>query len=200
MLLDLQVIPLKLKIHSDPGYVEYTHGSADLKITRERHGLAVNTQHARLSIDTFDCRNSIVPTTATSIKTAADQGIQAAQAAAAEFAMQGKRAMNAPIGGEVITQFAKELMFKNMKTNIGIEFIPKVPPKITYIPGSMEMQFEADRLNFDWRVQPPQFKLHRAHADISVAQYPDVKITYTAPPLYVPRSANPGYHPINTKA
>ena len=62
------------------------------------------------------------------------------------------------------------------------------------------MKYETDRLQFDWQINPPHFECIPADVDITMTQRPDVQITYVGSPIYVPRSADPNYRPIDVRA
>ena len=56
---------------------------------------------------------------------------------------------------------------KNYKPNVGLEFLPSVPPEITWDPGEMHIRYEMDKLNFDWRMNEPQFEFTPSRYSIS---------------------------------
>ena len=57
----------------------------------------------------------------------------------------------------------------------------------------MQIRFEMDKLNFDWRMNQTSFEFTPGDIQISVTQQPDVQIKYVGGPLYVPPSADPNY-------
>lgn len=73
-----------------------------------------------------------------------------------------------------MTQFAADTAAKDVKTNIGIQFFPSVGPELDWDPGEVNIRFEMDKLNFDWRVNQTQFKFIPGDIEISVKQQPDV--------------------------
>jgi hypothetical protein len=99
-----------------------------------------------------------------------------------------------------VTQFAADAVNKDLKTNVGIKFIPTVGADITWDPGELNIRFEMDKLNFDWRVNQTQFKFTPGDIEISVKQQPDVIIKYVGGPIYVPPSTDPDYEPVDTQA
>ena len=100
----------------------------------------------------------------------------------------------------MVTQFAADAQNKNYKPNVGLEFLPSVPPEITWDPGEMHIRYEMDKLNFDWRVNQPHFEFTPGDIELSVKQQPDVIIKYVGGPLYVPPSADPNYTPTDVEA
>ena len=145
-----------------------------MEISRDNGGLSIKSRPIRLNIDTFESRNSVVPTAVRSIQQSAEKGRQAAYQATATYAQQGELLLKTQIGEELVTQFAADTAAKDVKTNIGIQFLPWVnQTQFKFIPGDIE---------------------------ISVKQQPDVIIKYIGGPLYVPPSADPDHEPIDVQA
>ena len=130
----------------------------------------------------------------------AQRGEEAAYQATATYAQQGQLLLKAQVGEELVTQFAQDAMNKNLKTNVGIEFLPTVGPEISCDPGEMNIRFEMDKLNFDWRQSKGNFEFIPGDIEISVKQRPDVIIKYIGGPIYVPPSSDPDYEPVDVHA
>ncbi|MBR2894352.1 MAG: hypothetical protein IKC03_01665 [Oscillospiraceae bacterium] len=192
-LIEITTVPIEIEMKVTDAKLEYARGVADLEIARNDGGLSIKSRPIRLNLDTFEARNSITPSVATSIEQSADKGTQAAYEATAAYARQGKLLLTAKIGQEMVTQFAKEAQFQDVKTNVGIEFLPSVGPELNWDPGDMQIRYEMDKLNFDWRLNHPQFEFTPGDIQISVTQKPDVEIKYVGGPLYVPPSSDPNY-------
>lgn len=64
----------------------------------------------------------------------------------------------------------------------------------------MNIRFEMDKLNFDWRVNQTKFEFIPGDIEINVKQKAEVIIKYIGGPLYVPPSADPDYEPVDVKA
>ena len=199
-LIEIKNVPIEIEMKISHAKLEHTRGTADLEISRDKGGLSIRTKPIRVNIDTFEARNSICPTTITSIEQSAERGKQAVYEATATYAQQGQLLLNAKIGQELVTQFAAEAMMKDVKTNVGIDFIPKAGAEISWDPGELNIRFEMDKVNFDWRMNQPQFEFTPGDIELSVTQRPEVVITYVGGPIYVPRSADPNYQPIDVEA
>ena len=199
-LIEIKNVPIEIEMKISHAKLEHTRGTADLEISRDKGGLSIRTKPIRVNIDTFEARNSICPTTITSIEQSAERGKQAVYEATATYAQQGQLLLNAKIGQELVTQFAAESMMKDVKTNVGIDFIPKTGAELSWDPGELNIRFEMDKVNFDWRMSQPQFEFTPGDIELSVTQRPDVVITYVGGPIYVPRSADPNYTPIDVEA
>lgn len=199
-LIEIKTVPIEIEMKVSHAKLEYTRGTADLEISRGDGGLSIKSRPIKLNIDTFEARNSVVPTAMRSIEEYAQKGQQASYTATATYAKQGKMFLEAKIGENVIGQIAAESTMKNYHPNSGIEFLPSVPPEITWDPGEMEIRYEMDKLNFDWRVNQPRFEFTPGDIELSVTQQPDVIIKYVGGPLYVPPSSDPDYRSVDVEA
>lgn len=199
-LIEIKTVPIEIELKSSPAKLEYTRGTVDLEISRGEGGLSIKSRPIKLNIDTFEARNSIVPTAMRSQEQAAQRGQQASYTATATYARHGQMLLNAKIGEDVLTQFAAEAATKDLKPNVGLQFLPSVPPEITWDPGEMQIRYEMDKLNFDWRMNEPTFEFTPGDIELTVTQQPDVIIKYVGGPLYVPPSADPNYTPVDVEA
>ena len=199
-LIEIKTVPIEIEMKISHAKLEYSRGTADLEISRNKGGLSIKSKPIHLNIDTFEARNSVVPTTATSIEQSAQKGKQAVYEATASYAQQGQLLLKAKIGQEMITQFAADAQAKDVKTNVGLDFIPKAGAELSWDPGELNIRFEMDKLNFDWRLNQTQFEFTPGDIEISVTQRPDVVITYVGGALYVPPSSDPNYEPVDVKA
>ena len=180
--------------------LEYTRGTADLEISRGEGGLSIKSRPIKLNIDTFEARNSVVPTAMRSMEQYAQQGQQASYTATATYAQQGQMLLDAKIGQDMITQFAADATMKNYKPNVGLEFLPSVPPEITWDPGEMHIRYEMDKLNFDMKVANGNFEFVPGDIELSITQHPEVRIEYIGGPIYVPPSSDPNFEPLDVRA
>ena len=192
-LIEITTVPIEIEMKVTDAKLEYARGTADLEISRNDGGLHIKSRPIRLNVDTFEARNSIVPTTATSISQAADKGRQTSYEATAAYARQGKLLLTAKVGEDMISQIAAQQQAQNVNTNVGIEFLPTVGAELNWDAGDMQIRFEMDKLNFDWRMNHPSFEFTPGDIQISVKQHPSVQIKYVGGPLYVPPSADPNY-------
>ncbi len=199
-LIEIKTVPIEIEMKVTHAKMEYSRGTAELEISRGDGGLSIKSRPIRLNIDTFEARNSVCPTAMRSVEQYAQQGKQASYEATATYAQQGQLLLDAKIGQELVTQFAADAQNRNLKTNVGLEFLPSVGPEISWDPGEMQIRYEMDKLNFDWRVNQPQFEFTPGDIELSVKQQPDVVIKYIGGPLYVPPSADPEYQPIDVEA
>lgn len=199
-LIEIKSVPIEIEMKVSHARLEYTGATADLEISRSRGGLSIRTKPIRLNIDTFEARSSVVPTAPQAIRQSAEKGVQASYQATAAYAQQGQLLLKAQVGQELVTQFASEAMTKDLKTNVGIKFIPTTGPEVDWDAGEMSIRFEMDKLNFDWRVNQARFEFVPGDIEISVTQRPEVVIKYIGGPLYVPPSSDPDYESVDVQA
>lgn len=200
-LIEITTVPIEIKMNIRHASLEYSRGTAEMEISRsDEGGLDIKSHPIRLQLDSYEARNSVVPTATRSISQAAQAGRQAAYEATATYAQQGQILLNAKVGQDVIGQFAEESQEKDVKTNVGLDFIPKTGVDVDWEDGSMEIRYKMDKLNFDWKIDSGKFKFTPGDIEISVEQQPDVIIRYMGGPIYVPPSANPNYEPIDVEA
>ena len=199
-LIEIKTVPIEIEMKVTHAKMEYSRGTAELEISRGEGGMSIKSRPIRLNIDTFEARNSVCPTAMRSVEQYAQQGKQASYEATATYAQQGQLLLDAKIGQELVTQFAADAQNRNLKTNVGLQFLPTVGPEISWDPGEMHIRYEMDKLNFEWRVNQPQFEFTPGDIELSVKQQPDVVIKYVGGPLYVPPSADPDYRPVDVEA
>ena len=66
--------------------------------------------------------------------------------------------------------------------------------------GQMEIRYEMDKMNFDWKIDRGSFEFTPGDIELIVEQRPSVTFKYMGGPIYVPRSADPNYEPVDVKA
>ncbi|MEG1684214.1 MAG: DUF6470 family protein [Oscillospiraceae bacterium] len=199
-LIEIKTVPIEIEMKTTNAKLEYARTTADMEISRDQGGLNIKSRPIKLNLDTFEARSSLAPTLKRAVSQEAEKGQQAAYEATATYAQQGQLLLKTKIGQERITQFATEAQFKNTKSNVGIQFLPSAPPEISWDEGDMSIRYDMDKLRFDWKFGEGNFKFTPGDIQVSVTQRPDVVIKYIGGPLYVPRSANPDYEPVDVKA
>lgn len=145
-------------------------------------------------MDTFEARDSIRPSSAKSlVRDYFQKGKNAAYEATATYAQEGQILLSATLGDDALDQIIKQR--NTVNTDYGLDFIPKAQPNINWSKPNMTIQYEMDKLNFDWKINKTGFEFIPGSIEFSITQQPDVKIEYVGDPIYVPPSANPNYTP-----
>ncbi|MCI9045338.1 MAG: hypothetical protein HFJ96_08050 [Peptococcaceae bacterium] len=199
-LIEIKTVPIEIEMKTTNATWEYRRGTAEMEIRREKGGLKINSRPIRVQMDTFEARNSVSPTPMRSVEQSAQRGRQAAYEATAAYARHGKLLLNAKVGEDVVTQIATEPQQEAMNVTVNLDFLPKGGVEMDWQAGEMQIRYEMDKLNFDWKVDNASFEFVPADIEISVAQMPDVIIKYVGGPLYVPPSADPDYQPVDVQA
>ena len=198
-LIEIKTVPIEIQMKVTHARLEYARGTAQVEISRNKGGLNIRSQPIKVNLDTFEARNSVMPTTSTLIRQQAQAGIQGAYQATAVLAKEGRMMMEARIDQDVIPQLAKAQNL-GQPTNVNIDFIPTTGPDISWDGGEMSIRYEMDKLNFDWRMEQMSFTFVPGDIEFTMTQRPDVIVKYVGGPLYVPPSADPDYEPLDVNA
>jgi len=199
-LIEITTVPIQIQMTIHDAKWEYKNATAEMEINRSKGGLDIKSRPIRLNLDSFEARNSVSPTVFSNVRQYSAEGKQAAYEATATYAQHGKLLLDAKVGEELVTQFAAEAQAKNVKMNVGLDFIPKADVEMTTEDGDIQIQYEMDKLNFDWKIDNGEFQFTPGDIEISIAQQPDVIIKYLGGPIYVPPSADPNYEPVDVRA
>ncbi len=198
-LIEIQSVPIEIQMKTTNANLEYARGTAQMEISRNEGGLHIKSRPIQVKIDTFEARNSIVPSTIRSIEQNAQEGKSQVYSATAQIAQEGRRMMEAPAGQNVLNQVAQSATNTGLP-NINVTFLPSTGPEFSFEGGEMNIRYEMDKLNFDWRLNQMDFTFEPGDVEFTVTQQPDVIIKYVGGPLYVPPSADPNHEPIDVKA
>ena len=198
-LIEITTVPIQIEMKTTNAKLEYARGTAEMEISRDNGNLQIKSRPIKVNIDTFEARNSLSPTLARYLEQSAQKGQQAAYEATATYARQGQLLLQTQVGEELVTKFAEDAMMKDVKTNVGIDFLPDPGAEITWDPGEMNIRYEMDKLNFDWRMNEGSFEFTPGDIEFTVTQRPDVVIKYIGGPIYVPPSSDPNYEPVDVK-
>lgn len=188
-LLQITSVPINYELKITHARLERQSGTADLEISRDKGGLHIKSKPVKLNVDSFDARNSVVPTVATAIKQNRDKGINAAYSATAQYASEGKLLVRAKIGqgAETIDQIMAQRTARPTGA-FELGFIPSAPVEMSATEPDFTIEYEMDRLNFDWMIDKGQVDFIPGDVELSITQHPEVKIEYVGKPLYVPPS------------
>lgn len=193
-LIKITNVPITVEMKSTNAQIQRSAQSVDLDISRtEGGGLRIKSNPIKVSIDTFEARNTIAPTTKRSIEQAAQKGKNAAYEATAKLAREGQMLMDAKLsGGKALDQiFASDAMAPTGEFTLSR--LPGAPPEINWSDPDISIEYDMEKLNFDWRIQKGDFEFIPGTIEFSIAQKPDVIIEYIGSPIYVPKSADPNF-------
>ena len=198
-LIEITTVPIEIQMKVTNAQLQYSRGTAQMEVTRDRGGMQLRSRPIRVNIDTFESRSSVTPTTPQVIQQQAAQGVQGAYRATAVMAQEGRMMMEAQIDQDVIPQLARQQTLGE-PLNLNVQFLPSAAPNISWEGGEMSIRYELDKLNFDWRMEQMHFTFVPGDIEFTMTQRPDVIIKYVGGPLYVPPSADPDYEPVDVQA
>ena len=202
-LLQIKTIPVNYELTVHNARLEIKSGTAELEISRDKGGMHIKSRPVKLNIDTFEARNSVVPTVATAIKQAASRGKSASYEATAQYASEGKLMLKTQIGegNEMLNQIIGQRVAQP-EGNFNIKFIPSQGAKFSYEAPSLSIEYEMDKLQFDLKVEKGRVDFIPGTIELSITQQPDVIIEYVGKPIYVPPSVAAHFNGenINVKA
>ncbi len=197
-LIEIKTVPIELEMKVNHARLDYKRSTVDLEISRNEGGLQIRSKPIKVNIDTFEARNSVSPTAMRSIEQAAQRGQQKVYDTTATYARRGDLLLEAKIGEQLISQFAMES--QQVNTDFAMKWLPTTGPDISWDGGELNIRYEMDKLNFDWRMDQGNVEFIPGNIEFTVTQQPDVIIKYIGGPVYVPPSADPDYVPLDEKA
>lgn len=197
-LIEIKTVPIELEMKVNHARLDYKRSTVELEISRNQGGLQIRSKPIKVNIDTFEARNSVSPTAMRSIEQAAQRGQQKVYDTTATYARRGDLLLEAKIGEQLISQFAMES--QQVNTDFAMKWLPTTGPDISWDGGELNIRYEMDKLNFDWRMDQGNVEFIPGNIEFTVTQQPDVIIKYIGGPLYVPPSADPDYVPLDEKA
>lgn len=198
-LLEIKTIPMSLEFKINKARYEIAHTNATFEMTRDKGNLNIKMKPTKLNIDTVEARYSAgIKSAMRSVEDFAKQGMKAAYEATATYAKDGNLMLDINIMDNPIPELAMKKFMSDVDFNLG--FSPKVGPDISWEVGGISMNFEMDKLDFDWNIERPKINFVPGSIEFIIKEYARVEINYKGTPIFVPPSANPNYKEINTFA
>ena len=210
-LLEIKSVPIEIQVKTKNASLEFTRGTAEMEISRSEGGdVNVRSRPIQVRLDTFENRSSQAPmprvqaspapapvqapaVQAPAVQTPAAPTPTAYEATSA-YADQGQLMLNARIGApQTAAQGAEQQAAYTPAQTASSS-------SMDWEDGSMEIRYQMDKLNFDWKIEKGEFKFTPGDIQFTVKQRPDIIIKYTGGPLYVPRSSDPNYKPVDAHA
>lgn len=185
-LLKITTIPIRYELKIQNAKLEYSNSTADLEISRGKGGMRIKSKPIQLHIDSSQTYESIRPNSMkTVVGQAAQKGNHAAYDATATLAKEGHLFLNAKIGEDAIGQVIAQRSTPPTK-EFGLGFTPSVRPELQWSEPDLTIEYEMDKLNFDLKVANGNFEFIPGDIEISITQFPGVRIEYIGQPLYIP--------------
>lgn len=198
-LIEIKSVPIELQFKTTNASLEYTRGTAEMEISRsEQGGVDVRSRPIQVKLDTFEQRGGQFSAANAAVASAVgQQPAQAQYQATSAYAEQGQIQLSARIGNSIPQA--------TLPGGTGGGYtVPDIQPStgvnVQWEDGAMQIRYAMDKLNFDWKIDKGEFKFTPGDIEISIAQKPSLTIKYTGGPIYVPRSSDPNYHPVDVNA
>ncbi len=196
-LLKITTIPIEYELQINKAEIAKGSGSAIMEVVPDIEGNRLRGRPIKIQIDSFDARNSITPTTMTSVYQNAEKGKTAAYNAIAQFAQEGKMLLTTQIGqgAEALDRIFKNRIQLDNVPDVALGFSPSKPIEISAEgnPYEMRIQYDWDKANFDWKIGAGKIEFIPGTIEIEINQHPEVQIEYIGDPIYVPPSSMPGH-------
>ncbi len=203
-LIEITTVPIEIKMTTKNATLEYTRGTAEMEISRSANG---KTDIRSRSIKVHQ-KDRYEPTGNGQRSGSAGSNAVASRQSTYEVTgtstRQGELLLSAKVGQEFSQLFSGEASAAQMTADA-----PSAAVSVN-LPGSgasmnqeianMEIRYEMDKSNFDWKQAKGEFKFTPGDIEFSVEQRPEVIIKYIGGPIYVPRSADPNYQPVDVRA
>lgn len=195
-LIQIRTIPMVMEMQISHARLEMSTNQPSYEMSRAKGSLSINHSYPKLNIDTYEARSSLnLKSCARSVQSFGADSVQAGYDATARIAEEGNMLMDIQNKG---SNTIGDIAFENMQSTLdtALAFLPSASADISWEPGQLNMQYEMDKLSFDWRTsQKPDMQYTPASVQYHIKQYPKVEIEYVGKPNYVPPSASPDYVP-----
>ena len=212
-LLEIRSIPIEFRVTRKDASLEYTSGTVEMEISRSANG-NVNMKSGPVRIprqDSFESRSS-------DNSMARDSG-----AAAAAVRSSAPSAPSAPVASS--SAVAQMAQYSYQATSVSYsEGQISIDGQLSAVPASQEegtgftpaeafsgggedwdgaavnIRYNMEKLKFKWNFEEGTSTFTPADVEVEMTQRPEVKIKYIGGPIYVPKSSDPNYRPVDVHA
>ncbi len=190
-LLSIKTIPISVEIVVNNAKLNYNSELPKVQVSRQDGGLKMTADPIKINIDGFEMRQSLgMKSNGRLIDEFADKGIRIGYQATAKYVDKGNNYANP--NGMSIGKYEAASLRKNVETVL--EFLPKARPEISWSGGTLNIQYQMDKLDMNWDVNnDTKFEFVPGKIELEIKQKPMVDIDYIGGPIYVPPSADPDY-------
>ena len=190
-LLQINTVPIKIDVTVNRAKLQYSSDAPKVQVSRDKGGLKLQAQPIKINIDNQKMRDSINMKSPDKVtQDYADKGIKISYQATAKIVQDGNQLVDAQHISPA--QLAAQQNSRSIETILS--FLPSDGPEISWSGGTLNINYTADQLNFDWEANPMAgFEFIPGSIEFAIKEMPRVDIEYVGEPLYVPASANPNY-------
>lgn len=193
-LIEIKTVPISIEFKTTDWEFKPADSTAQLELHTEKGGLEIKSKPIQLNIDTYEAQKSASnESVIDSVKSYGAAGKQAAFQATAQYVQEGNILMNVELNDEAFQQIADLRLGTNQYESPNIKWIPDHPAEINFDSGDLTIQYQMDKLNFDFKQDKQPLKFIPGDIEFVMAQRPEVIVNYIGGPIYVPPSAAPDY-------
>lgn len=190
-LLHITNVPIKIEVVVKRARMDYDNKAPKVEVTREKGGLRLEAKPIKINIDSTAIFDKIgLKGPATISKDFAEKGMKVLYDATVKIVENGDKLLDAK--HFTPADLVSKQWMRSM--NSMFEFLPGATPDITWKDGTLNVQYTADNLEFDWETNPNhQFEFIPGSIQFNIKEMPHVEIEYVGGPIYVPASSDPDY-------
>lgn len=194
-LIEITSVPIQLEVKTSRARLECAQGTAEMEISRAQDRVSIKNRSIRLNMDTFEASRAQM---AAPVRRSEPITYQAS----ADFSQQGQLMMHTTLDTSVLAQLSGgSVSVQPPLTDSGnVEVQPPLDSSSEWDPAELNIRYEMDKLNFDFKIGQNGFEFIPGDIEVTVTQRPEVTIKYVGGPLYVPPSADPNHEPVDVKA
>ena len=197
---------IEIKVKTTNASLEYVRGTAEMEVSRSDSGdVNIKSRAIKVDLDSFRPRGGGGATMPRGVARSAGSGAKPVSGGAqtyqatATYDRQGQQmTLDARLSQNAAAPVVQSVPAQQVSVNIANDLPQTISDGLA--DGSMEIRYEMDKLNFDWKIDRGEFKFTPGDIEITVEQRPSVVIKYVGGPIYVPPSADPNYEPVDVKA
>ena len=207
-LIEIKTIPISIEFKTNSAKFERVDSKADIKVTRDNKGLTMRSNPIKVKLDSSKSKDTFSKTTAKNSPAPSDVSKKPAFRATARFVEEGKMKLNIHFNQESTSNVAENSVAVgnipigngvNLNNEFDVTFTSDYPIDPGLIPSDVSIDYEIDKMNFDFNQNQVEYKFVPASLEVEVKEYPKVIIEYIGGPIYVPPSSDPNYVPLDTK-
>lgn len=190
-LLQITSVPIQIDVTVTRAKLQYNNQAPKVNVSRDKGGLKLQANPIKMQIDNQPVRDSLDLKTSQGLtKDFGDEGFSVSYQAIAKIVQEGDALLDAQHISPA--QIAAQQNTRSIESILS--FLPSESPDISWSDGTLNIQYTADSMNFDWDVsQMAGFEFIPASIEFIIKEMPRVDIEYIGEPIYVPPSANPNY-------
>lgn len=196
-LLSIKTIPFQYELRVNDARFEIENPQPSHTINRQRGGFEMQHTPSKIHIDSTAARASMgLIGIGEAVQQIGDKGMQAAFSAAGQYAQEGNQMMDIRNRNAIPNVGVQRQRAQNsIETMLG--FIPSTTSEVSFDTHHLQMQYEMDKLSFDWRTNSikPDAEFVPASIELKIKDYARLEIEYLGGPIYAPPSSDPNYQP-----